>query len=526
MKRHIDLTERRGRGLACSLAAFLLTLVMIGLSGTTSAAASAAPAADSPITGIYVLYSTEEVKVVSSAPVYYAILKKATDTTVKVADLLPASQDVGITTNYYIDVSALSSAKTNYIGIADTNVADAAGLVHVVNLAVEASQKKAVFNVNFGIEGTSNYGARILESVVVTNNDNTLTTYRNNPGTNEKAISELDVEWRKGMNCPWKKLSAMTKSCWESMKTSGAVIYFRIAAKDDVPGTDGQRYSKEQKTKLTVTKAPSVKPDVSKLTLSIKNGMQFRIVGSNRWSTVLPCVAKNTNLTSIRTSTNPNDYFNPYTEACGVKVNYLSIDQIYSAISVVRTIGTGTPLQLEVRIAATTKKPASRTAVVTVPIQGNAPAVQISTSNGAYSIDTLTPGAGDTVTSMYEYFFCKQVDYQAGAIDFATIKWQSVNKGSQLKGTLKSTYTTKLGARTAVNLSDPGLVMLIRRKGQTASTKTPMALASKETAVVLPAISMRAASPTPVPAPSAAPEPSGRPETPTGSPEPSGIPTP
>lgn len=504
---------RASRPVRCRMCRYLFSLLVCTLAILTcktaiSAFASATPMNDSPITGIYVLYTTEEVKVTSSQPVYFAVLKKATDTTVKQTDLLRASEDALNAGTYYIDLSALSSAKTNYIGIADTNVADAAGLVHVVNLAVEPSQKKAVFNVDFGIEGTSNYGTRVLESVVVTNNDNTVDTYRNVPGENEKPLSSLDVEWRKGTNCPWNKLNTMTRACWESMKEAGAVVYFRIAAKDDVPGTDGHRYSKEQKTKLTITKAPSVKPDVSKLTLSIKNGMQFRISGTVNWSTVVPCVAKNTNLTSIRTSTSPNDYFNPYTEACGVKVNYLSLDQIYTAIGATRTIGTGSPLKIEVRIAATTKKPASRITTVTIPVQGNAPTARVTTSNNCYVLETISPGEGDTVTSMYEYFFCKNIDYTAGVIDFATIKWASINKGSQLKGTLKSTYTTTLGARTTVNLSDQGNVLLIRRKGQTASTKTSLALASKETAIVLPAISSDAAptgTPTPTPEPTPAP---------------------
>lgn len=446
------------------------------------------------ITGVnsyYVLYETEEIYVDSIKPIYYAVLKKNTDIAVKKAELVPAARggiDMQSDYLYVIDISTLSASKENYVGITTTLEAGADGMVPVINIPVHANQKKIVFNINWAIEGSEACGRKVLQNVIVSNNDSTVVTYQHTgyTGDNTGNIRDLDIQWRKGSNGEWKDIDDLSAVRWESMKISGAVVYFRLAAKNQTSEVEGNRFSKENKIKCSITKAAAVNLDVSKVTLSIKNGMQFRLNGSTeKWYTVLPYSSASTNNTLIR---NPgmSTQFDPFTEATTAKASGLLLSTIYETMGLNEPVS-GEAITFDVRIAATAKKSASRISTITVPAQGSAPSATVTAEPGQYRITSLVATDKMVESPTFEYFIANKNDVSMNYLDISTIKWASINNGTALKGTLKCTYTRTDGVRKTVNIVDPGAVLLIRRRSIAASAKAKAVIASKYTVITLPA---------------------------------------
>ena len=456
------------------------------------------------ITSVQVKYKTEEIEVRATKKLYYGIIKKATDTGIKEAELVPASNG-GSGDTYIIDISTISASKESYIGITTLTAPGTDGLVPVTSITLVPTERKIVFNPNWSIEGDEAKGNKVLTNVVITNADSTVYTYVHGTptGSNEKRITELDIQWRKGTNGEWSEMSALTSSKWDSMKMSGAVVYFRVGAKDSsvvTPSTTttgletGHRFSKENKIKLNITKASSIKLDVSKLTLAIKNGVQFRVEGKPDWVTILPYSGQSKITdTAIRPITNKTT-FDPYTENTQVKVTYMDIADIRAALGTTAPAETE-PLVLEVRIAATIKKPASRISTVTIPPQGEAPKASISYDGKSWTVTELT-AADTTAPAVFEYTIVKKSDVTEKKLDMSSLKWSSIKAGTSIKDTTKSTYSTIDKSRKTIVITDPDIQMLIRRKGVTASSKTTAVLASKYLALDVPKVASTTPTPT------------------------------
>ena len=454
---------------------------------TPTATATPTPTvAPEGINWAHVLYTKELIEIDSKAQVYYGTLKKGTDTGIKQSELIAAPvDDYGY--KYYIDISMVSASKDSYIGITTTLTPGSDGLVPVMAVKIAANQKKIVFDVNWAIEGSEAKGAKILQDVVITTNDSQTFTYKHSPDPNksdEKNISELNIQWRKGSNGDWNSIADLSRVEWEAMKNSGALIYFRTAAKDQTDESEGARISKENKVKCNITKATAVKVDVNKVTLSLKNGMQFRMSGTTTWYTILPYSGSATSTEAMRSRT-LTTLFDPFTENTKGKVTYLSVDEVYTMIGYVAP-AEPTPVVLDVRIAATTKKPASRISTVTIPLQAEAPTAAVAIVDGKYKVTTLKANEKDTVTSpAFEYFVCHKADVAAGYIDVATLKWATVKEGTVLANTLRSSYTRTDGKRQTCEITAADAVLLVRRRGVAASSKSEAALASKYVMVVL-----------------------------------------
>lgn len=530
---------KKSPGSYLNIAAFVcMLLLFIGLGVCIEAKAdTATPAAVS--LSYKIKFKSESIEVTAPSQIYYAQLKRETDTTVKASELITAARGnvVSGAGTYIIDISTLSASKVNYLGISTTASAGPDGNVTIQKITIPATCKKIEFNINWGEESTAGRpvsGFDYIKDVKITSVNNVTVTYRHNVASGSAAEADIStltgLQWRKGANCDWKYVADLTASEWESMKTSGAIIYFRVEAQDQTDTKPGERYSKEVKMKMSITRPTAVKVDVSKLNVSIKNGMQFRVTGSDAWYTVLPFQQKSTTVNAIRSVTMAA-VFDPYTENTSEKVTALTIERACAVLGVTPT--TGSSLSVDVRVAATTKKPASRIGVVIIPPQAAAPSVTFKGETNAksgvieYTVQSLLRAASDTEeTSKFEYFFCREQDL--ALLDMTTVKWNSINSNSTIKGTARSSYTAGANGRQNPHLSDPGVVMLVRRAGKAPSAKNTAILASKYVKVTMPAVS---GAPSPSPAPSGSPSPSASPSpapsgTPTGTPDPSGSPTP
>lgn len=453
----------------------------------------------------YVMYSTEEIEIAATKPVYYAILKKDTDKGVKASELIPAAaNDYG--GYYYVDISTVSASKEAYIGITTTLTPGSDGLVPVLNIPVHANDKKIVFNVNWAAEGIDANGYGILQSVVITNNSSQTISYEHTTTvtTTVKNIKSLDIQWRKGANGDWHDISQLTRVRWESMKNSGAVVYFRLDAKDQGKEVEGRRFSKENKIKCNITKATSVKLDVSKLTITLKNGMQFRPTGTNNWYTLLPYSSASKTETLIRTV--KGTAFDPFTENTLVKASFIPIDDLYTTLAVSGP-SVGSSMVFDVRIAATAKKSASRISTVSIPGQADAPEASVWNGTDGCKISGLKPNAADKLVESpaFEYFIAKRADAQGNFIDMTTVKWATVKEGTLLKSNCKGVYTSTKNGRVEAKITDSDAVILIRRRGVAASSKNEAVLASKYLILTIPPVASGTPSPTPSPVPTEEP---------------------
>lgn len=478
--------------LSVSVLAAMLMAVLFVMFGQDDVLTAKAAVSGSAIDGLSgkpkVLYEDEVIQINSSKPIYYAILKKETDTGAKVADFIEASYDrLGML--YYIDISNLSASKDCYVGLATNLTPGADGLVPVASVKVSANDKKINFLLNWGVEGEEfANGDEIIQCVEITNQSGVLTRYAHVAVTEGNTTilnnRKLQIQWRKGANCDWKDIDDLKYYTWENMKNSGAVVYFRLDAINDTDEEDGRRYSKENKIKLTITKAPTVKIDVSKLTLAVKNGTQFRVKGQEKWYTILPYNTNSTN-TKLMREKNAVGLFDPYTESTKNKASTISIEEIKDTVGFV-PVSTGSSLTLEIRTAATTKRPASRITEIEIPMQGSAPTLsgvtKKATSSGFnYAVGTIA--ATDTLLQnpAYEYAIVYKADYVSGTVDMSSLKWATANSGkTEIKDSTQSTYYLIDGTRKNGLRADSGdALLLIRRKGKTASKQNPLVLASQ-----------------------------------------------
>ena len=508
--------------------AFICILLMGG-TGAHAAASGGAISWNNAVTGInniQVEYVTEDVVVESASRIYYAVMKKNTATGVKPAELIPATNG-GSGNSYLIDISTISASKEAYVGVTTATAAGSDGLVPVTTITLAPTVRKINFNLNWGVEGAAAHDYGIFQNVDVTGADAVQVSYVSTVSqSGQRPITDLDIQWRKGSNAPWRNITELTTMQWESMKNAGSVIYLRTGATNGAvvaAGTNdgyetGHRYSKEIKVKMNVTKATKVKLDVSKLTLSIKNGIQFRptvsgaavsvsggAISGDYWFTVLPYNASSTKNDSALRSMSNTTLFNPFTENTQVKLTYMSIDDIRQLSG----LPDSQSIVLEVRLAATTKKAASRVSIVDIPVQGGAPTATVAATDKGWTVSSITAATDITAPANFEFTLVKKEDVSpVNKLDPAQMKWSSIKSGTVLKNTLKGTYTNAEKARRTVLITDADSVLLIRRKGVAPSSKAAAVLASRFIAIEIP---HPAVTPTPTPTPTATPAPTSTP---------------
>lgn len=447
-----------------------------------------------------VLYKTEEISVEVVKPdtqVYYCILKKETDNGGKLADLLPAAKNE-FGTKYYIDISTVSASKDAYIGVCTELTARADGLIPVKSVKVAGTDRKITFNVDWSYEGSpkSFDGRLVLENIELTTMASQTYTYRHLTSAETATVKDIDnkdflIQWRKGANGDWRSIDDMTYTDWESMKNSGAIMYLRLDAENQTVKDEGHRFSKENKIKIAITKAPAVKVDVSKLSVSLKNGMQFRVNGAtvDKWFTILPYQANSATKNYLREKSLTTT-FSPFKESTVAKITTVSIKDIKNALDYIEPVSP-TALVLDVRIAATTKKPASRIGIVSIPSQAKKPTVGGITKSGDTSFTIGAIAAADTLIAApaFEYTIVSKADADAQLVDYNTLKWSTIKTATVLKDNLKGVYNLLDEAKTrrTVNITDAGACLLVRRRGVGGSSKSEPILASEVEVLPMPA---------------------------------------
>ena len=460
------------------------------------------------VVATYVLYETEEIEIDSTKKVYYCVIKGPEVKGVKPTELIPASKN-GTYEMYYIDFSVISSAKDSYIGIATSLTPGADGLVPVQCITLLGNEKKVEVFPDYCAAGFNAEGYGVISKVVLTMNDGKVITY-DHSGTNGaeiRKIQTLDLQFKKGANGQWKSISELKNVTWETMKSSGATVYFRINAENQNIQKTGRRYSKEVKIKLAVSKAPAGKIDSSKLTINFKNGMQFRLSGGldTSWKTVLPFDALSKTEDPIR-DVNIAKLYEAGKENTSTKTNEITLADCYKALGVVEPTGTEI-IEVDYRMAPTEKKAASRSGTIALMAQMDAPVVVLTADAKGVKFESILSHADDkTLNPTYEYMILLADDLSAKKVRPESCKWSAAKLGAVLKPATKGSYVLIDGSKKDVLLSDSGVVMLVRRKGVNASSKAATVLASKYLQLDIPDMKL---SPTPVPSttPSATPTP-------------------
>lgn len=458
----------------------LLTAVCVWLGAEGLAKAAVVSSSD-----VNIVHSDEEIQVTSSKQIYYATAKYST-LSLKESYLLPAAKEEN--GKYLIDFSSISGSKESYIGITNDLTADEKGMVPVTVIKIPAASKKVVFNIDWAEDNAKKMD--IFQSILVTNAENTVITYRDlasgETATDTlKSINDLSVEWKKGVNGTWESITSLTAAKWQSCINSKTTVYFRLAADD----TNGSRMSKEIKIKATTSSTPSVKIDVSDLSISIKNGMEYRFEGSDKWNTVLPYSSKGSYTAYLLGGKN---VFDPSEHITNEKISALTISQLKTAENnstfVVSgsdlgkpSLGTDGAVTLDIRLAATTKKPASQFKTITIPGQADAPTAQITTATGStitYTFSSITKAADDIKgESAFECLMIAESDI--AKLDMTKASWTSVKVGSKLTSNSKSTFELSDGTRKTYTLSENGVVILLRRKGTSLSSRSEAVLSSE-----------------------------------------------
>lgn len=468
---------------------------------------SVTPTAGAKVDGVvsaYVLYETEEIEIDATKKVYYCVIKGPEVKGVKPAELVPATKK-STYEMYYIDFSVINATKDAYIGIATTLTPGSDGLVPVQCVTVLANEKKIEIYPDYCAAGFNAQGYALIKKVVLTLNSGAVITY-DHSGTNGsevRKIETLDLQFKKGANGSWKSISELENVIWETMKTSGATIYFRINASNQNIQKEGRRYSKEVKVKLAISKAPAGKLDTSKLTVNLKNGMQFRLAGESdtAWKTVLPFDALSKTEEPIRDTT-LTKLFEAGKESTNKKINEITLSDCFKALGVLEPTGTEV-VEIEYRVAPTEKKAPSRVGTITISSQKEAPVVVLTASDKGVKFESILSHADDkTLNPAYEYLLVKEEDLNSKKVRPENCRWTAAKQGAVLKPATKGSYVLLDGSKRDVLLSDTGVVMLVRRKGVNATAKTSAILATKYIQLEIP--SMKSVTPTPTATPTPA----------------------
>lgn len=430
---------------------FVLALALVFVGATKVTEASAEEGSSYP----KVVYAEEYVDVkAASGSVYYQIVKKASDTTVKPANWVPAAETtatIGDAKIFRIDFSGLSNTKDVYIAYADSNTATTAT---VITVPAKIKSVKAVLN--YETETISGGVYDVIASLDVKGVDKGYDFSTSSEALKAKKLTDLVVlGWKRGANGNWKAAGDFKTVDWEMMKASNTTLYLRVEQADnDASGQmDVFRYSKEAKIKIPKTaKAPTIKVDYKKQTVAIKSGMEFREVGDTEWIQV-----------ALKKNGGGEDVFDTE-KGLAKAVSSLTMEQLgKKGVSV----ASGASVALEVRTAATDKKFASNIATVkfTAPaaapvalkdadknVMSYTPAVAASGSSKAVAaiLKLDLSKAVDKIDSTYEYALVG-ANYDLAKVKFTKVPAGVVDLSSKIKSSVDATlkYTDTTGNKAA-----------------------------------------------------------------------------
>ncbi len=269
----------------------------------------------------------------------------------------------------------------------------------------------------------------------------------------------------------------------------GLYLYIRIKGYANLEQPlENIRCSKIYKIKLArPVRKKTIKIDVKKMTIPIKNGMEYAAAGSyanktdevRDWYMVLPYNNKNKlktapimKLVNYVPTDKKSSKYDMY--STGTKVGHLLITDIE-----------GYENGIYYRSAATAKKPASEESFIALSAITEAPQVTMdnvlveevgtelaSESSLRFTVPDIRNyvdkegSASDNNIAKYEYAILKKSDISL--VDWTTVAWKPIKSGAKnaIKDTMRTKYS-KVGttAKIEAKITDTGTVFAIRRAG-------------------------------------------------------------
>lgn len=305
--------------------------------------------------------------------------------------------------------------------------------------AVEVKNKNTVLKVDGNVIGSDETG---------------YLCFYEGSGNNLSPVSAATVEWRRGTETSWKNVSGGVGSLKEMMPAfmaKGVTLYFRTKAVDakDVEYDYSKLKWPSKAVKYSFKKqanAPAVSVNVSKHTIALKKGQEYRIftsaaIGYGDWVNVLNFHPKEGAPTKVDTIQLEDLIFD---------VSGSSIEQKVAE----EDLYTG-DMKVQVRTAATNKATSSKTANISVIPATTQPAILVNadekneaTSKAAVTMRYTIPydeKSGITITNsgdvVYEFAFVAT----GSSVDAAT-KWTKLkaNKAAKIakikEGAAKPSY--------------------------------------------------------------------------------------
>lgn len=393
-----------------SVLALVLALVLVATSvSAISVKADETPTAPAKVEGTQYDPLTDTITNTSKTIIY--VLKKEKDNTIKAgAECFEAAANakVSLTT----DLNVKGTTKDVYLYVCDKEF-EAEGKSIQANMVIKAQAAKKVVGT---VDYTKSDDTSSVAVLGATATD-----------ANKKAIESVTVLWSAEKDGTYAKANESTGGFTGAMLNAklaeGGVIYIKMLGVEGPTGT-AVRTSQAYKVKIAKQgKAPKVKLDVKKTTISIKNGLDFGIAFLKEgktdeyeavdWFTVLPTLKDATNkATDIIATTQylPADKKNDTQKKAVLTSTTDTTTKLSFTQSKVKEIALSTIVDLynkdkadedkislsdgftvAVRTSATDKKPAS--AVSYNVITGQAEAPQIYTVENVLNYTTIAAAA-------------------------------------------------------------------------------------------------------------------------------------
>lgn len=401
---------------------------------------------------------------------YYAICSSASTGSVSSSKLYELNSD---STQFYFDYSTLSNTKNHYVGYVYGEPDFTARNIQLHGVVtIPAGYKKLTIRLAYDDEEANNLFYKMY-SVVLQNQKgesksyeqvvdyyNTTDSYGNIK--RQRFVSLRDAEgyslsgnfqYRKGVNGSWCAYNDSSLAVtFEQMKVSGSTVYIRIAPSD----TGSFRYTKEVKIKIPQkAKAPTIKQDMKKSTLAIKNGMQVSQDRKN-WTTILPY--KNKAQTGI-TYTKEYDL----NQVTGNKISGVSPDSLVRSTGLYPRDGSYT---FYVRIAPTMTKAASNITKLTMPVPPVLEAKNLSVTVNNDTANTIFTVANLEFTGKLQYIITEAIDQYPELLDMTKAKWAAFEPNQlqivSMKGRKGPAYTLLNGEKRQVANVSYGHNLILR----------------------------------------------------------------
>ncbi len=291
--------------------------------------------------------------------------------------------------------------------------------------------------------------------------------FTKNGGAETAYFDVENIEWKKGTNGNWRPFEQLDLG---QMNAKGVTLYFRIKAENDKidAGTsklvEGKRYSTDAKVFLQkVSTAPTVTVNNATMTLSIRNGMEYSINGTDWY--LVPTYDKNATGNDVAVPVEDFDVLpttnrRVTTVAIPLVLNVLTNGEVDANRRIDATLvaenpgkymvekngaGEVTGIYVYVRTAAGERKSASKIEKVVIPFSDSTPNVERditvtyqNTKSGTSGI-AITNNTSTLDGTNYQYAIVDDPD-NLTAEELGDLKWS----------TLKAAKTVKLSSTKAL----------------------------------------------------------------------------